>query len=332
MKRGSVLLLGLLALIMGACSGSPSAMPVGAVPTIAQLPTVTDTATSPPIDTATPRPTSTATVSPTASDTPNGTPSNTPTVTPSATITDTPTLLPSPTPTVTLTTRPMNGLDMLGQLARQTTITPLPRQVVAPLESSPRGSTYLQPLLPSYPSSVGVPDLGQNAIPTPLGNLTAAGNCSPAPESFGNVESRYPEVNVRLGCAVGAPTGLGSAYQTYEQGFMIWAANPNGGAGTIYTVYNSGGYQSFTDTWRAGVDPDSGGETAPDGLIAPIRGFGKVWRENIGVRNGLGWATSSETGDNVTLLLYERGLMLLIPQRGEMVVFGADGTWFGVPY
>jgi len=44
-------------------------------------------------------------------------------------------------------------------------------------------------------------------------------------------------------------------------------------------------------------DPERGGATPPAGLFAPIRGFGKLWRENAHVRNTLGWATAPEQAD-----------------------------------
>ena len=36
----------------------------------------------------------------------------------------------------------------------------------------------------------------------------------------------------------------------------------------------------------------------PKGLVEPVRGFGKVWREGTGarVRERLGWATATEKG------------------------------------
>ena len=34
----------------------------------------------------------------------------------------------------------------------------------------------------------------------------------------------------------------------------------------------------------------------PAGLLQPIRGFGKIWRETSGVRDKLGWATVPEQG------------------------------------
>jgi hypothetical protein len=92
-------------------------------------------------------------------------------------------------------------------------------------------------------------------------------------------------------------------------------------------LYNTGTYTRFADTWIDGVDPISGGETAPSGLYEPIRGFGKIWRSDVGVRNGLGWATQPEVGTNVTLMLFQNGQMIALPTLGQVAVMTTVGTY-----
>src|SRR5205814_10439553 len=78
----------------------------------------------------------------------------------------------------------------------------------------------------------------------------------------------------------------------------------------IYVFCDDGTFQQFDDTWREG-QPASGGETPPRGLLEPVRGFGKVWREGTGarVRERLGWATSPEKGGNGAYQRFQRGEM-----------------------
>ncbi len=72
---------------------------------------------------------------------------------------------------------------------------------------------------------------------------------------------------------------------------MIWHApmstrgNPSG---TILVIFNDTPQRfiSYQDQWREG-DPETGGEVAPAGTFTPRRGFGKVWREQLGVRRAL---------------------------------------------
>lgn len=110
------------------------------------------------------------------------------------------------------------------------------------------------------------------------------------------------------------------AFQTYESGAMLWRADTS----TIYVLYSAGGYDSFADTWT----PDEVIEvedTPPDGLIAPERGFGKVWLNNPAVRSGLGWATSAEAGASTTIEEYGSDIYLELP-NGEVLMLGA-GQW-----
>ena len=91
---------------------------------------------------------------------------------------------------------------------------------------------------------------------------------------------------------------------------MIWLedlpgeSTPDGAAKgqTIYVLYyadslqNNGEVGIFADTYADG-DPESDPSIVPPaGLLQPIRGFGKVWRENQAVRDRLGWAVAPEQG------------------------------------
>src|SRR5918997_532794 len=40
------------------------------------------------------------------------------------------------------------------------------------------------------------------------------------------------------------------------------------------------------------------------------RGFGQVWRQEPGVREALGWATTSERSDRATLQFFDNGVMI----------------------
>ena len=117
------------------------------------------------------------------------------------------------------------------------------------------------------------------------------------PDAFG-CPAPFPQYNARM------------ATQPFERGAMTWVEGLDGGMGHIWVVYydNTRGslvWQNFPDTWTEG-QPVSGGEGAPAGLYEPIRGFGKLWRENAAVRNTLGWAVAPETAE-IGHLQYFRG-------------------------
>lgn len=236
----------------------------------------------------------------------------TPSVTPSATITDTPTRTPTQTASPT---QPPSAVNLLAQLALEATV--LPTQFQAP--PPPIGSTVVPP-----PGSV---------LATPL----PATQCQFLPSGgFGLLIINEPALPTQIGCPVGAPpvtASLASAAQTFERGAMVWVS---GSPGVIYVLFNNGTFLRFDDTFVAGVDPESGGQTPPSGLLEPVRGFGKVWRTSDAVRSGLGWATSPETATNAIVQDFERGRMLHLPSRADILILTYQtgptaGLWRAVP-
>jgi hypothetical protein len=157
--------------------------------------------------------------------------------------------------------------------------------------------------------------------------------CANVPQgTFGAIFQSDPNLPAALGCPLApAASSVGDAYQPFQNGFMVWVsslgAQPQS---AIYAIYNNGTYQRFNDTWTEGVDPASGGASPPSpGLLEPVRGFGKVWRENPTVSGTLGWATSGESGGGAQVLMFERGEMINISQTGQtyILITGAPGTW-----
>jgi len=252
------------------------------------------------------------------------------------------------TPTETLPA--LEGLGGLGFLAARATVIPdfltpgtpparsrveIPRVVTA----RPRavaGAVTATPL--GGVPGAAIPTFGapvSGATPTPLGGVAGGDDCrNPAPGGFGAAVANNPLIAVTLGCPVGTPETRASAYQPYQNGFMVWVSSPDG-AGNIYVFDNTNGtVQIFPDTWQSGVDPERGGDAPPDGLTEPIRGFGKVWREQPGVRDALGWATNAEQGAEASLLAFDTGRLLALRQTNQIIAVGNDGLWsaaFGNP-
>lgn len=129
---------------------------------------------------------------------------------------------------------------------------------------------------------------------------------------------------------------VSTSYQPFERGFMIWS-NQIGWypQPVIYVVYEDRAYQRFDDTYDPAVDPSGGGETPPEGLVGPVLGFGKVWREDGGVRAGLGWATAPETPGSGRFQLFEGGDMIWLSQTDRTYVFvvsTGEAREFDVPF
>ncbi len=167
----------------------------------------------------------------------------------------------------------------------------------------------------------------------PVGGVggVATTGCANNPQgSFASIYQADPNMAGAVGCALGGLMSANSAYQTFQNGVMIWVSSLASQSGPlIYVLFNNGTYQRFNDTWTDGVDPSSSGAVAPEGMSEPVRGFGKVWRESSGVRDTLGWATSGENGGSVSIQLFERGEMLAVSQAGQtyILITGAPGTW-----
>lgn len=87
------------------------------------------------------------------------------------------------------------------------------------------------------------------------------------------------------------------AEQPFQRGRMFWL-NPINQIWVLTT--NDGGkpvWEIYEDTFEEGM-PESDPNFAPTepGLLQPIRGFGKIWRENDELRAQLGWAIAEEVG------------------------------------
>jgi hypothetical protein len=278
-----------------------------------QLPT--DLPTNTPDSSASPTPlatwTETATLLPSATDTPTMTPTGTlpptltPTVTPSLTITPTPTYTESSTPTITPTPTPTEApraLNGLIALALQATV-------------------IAQPTVPL------VQQLVQPVVPQP-GQVTAI-CANPPTGGFGVPYASDPALASQLGCPIGSETSAITAVQAFERGMMVYVS---GQPGTIYALFNTGAFRRYTDTFIEGADPERSGETAPTGLLTPVRGFLKIWSGNPDVRSNLGWAVNDEAGNESRILQFERGRMIYLPQRSQTLSLletpGSDtGTW-----
>lgn len=151
---------------------------------------------------------------------------------------------------------------------------------------------------------------------------------------FAAIYNNNPALAAQLSCPTSAANTVLSAYQPFERGAMVWVASQGSlPQSAIYTLFNNNNFQAFSDTWRDGVDPVSGGQQPPAAnLLEPVRGFGKIWRESGGVKDNLGWATSAENGNQAVIQQFERGTMIYLSQTGQtyILINGAPSVWSAV--
>lgn len=87
------------------------------------------------------------------------------------------------------------------------------------------------------------------------------------------------------------------AAQRFEHGLMVWVK----GLGQIFVMFDDGRNPAWLqgdDPWVPGMLEDDPDINPPEGFYEPVRGFGMVWREDVGafwdVRERLGWAVGQE--------------------------------------
>jgi hypothetical protein len=147
--------------------------------------------------------------------------------------------------------------------------------------------------------------------------------CSIVPKyGFGRIWNTYSTVRNKLGCPVADEFSTTAAEEKFIGGYMFWTAvGPK-----VYALYNNGTWQSYSDTWappQAESDPSI---VPPWGYYQPLRGFGKVWRENPSVRGSLSWATEQERGLTLSWQNFAGGSMFWSNRLGIFVLYN-DGTW-----
>jgi len=179
-----------------------------------------------------------------------------------------------------------------------------------------------QAAAPTATPTPGGPTATPTAATTP-GTPTPTPTCSITPiMGFGHVWTTYETVRDRLGCPVEPEKSTWSAEQTFIGGYMFWREDLL----LIYAVYSDGTWQSFADTWDSTQIEEDPTIVPPSGYYQPKRGFGKVWREQPGVRDKLSWATAPERGFAASWQAFDGGLMLWSDHQGFFVLYN-DGTW-----
>jgi hypothetical protein len=139
----------------------------------------------------------------------------------------------------------------------------------------------------------------------------------------------------QMGCPTEAIRDVPMVWQQYERGQMIYVQQdirpPT--ERLIYTLKTDPQplrHARYVDTWDA-PQPSSGGETPPPGRIEPVRGFGKVWREQPGVREALGWATEYEIGDRGVVQRFTNGEILWLYGSDFVYILGPEGQATAFP-
>ena len=161
--------------------------------------------------------------------------------------------------------------------------------------------------------------------PAPVPEPTPAPSPSPTACPSG-LERLGPWQQEQLGCPVSAPREVPMAWQGFERGQMFWQGERREII-VLYSDMEANRWLSFPDTWQEGQpDRDPALQPPPD-REQPIRGFGRVWREELGGPGAtVGWAVQGEQGYTGRWQAFERGQVISAPD-GALYALLADGTW-----
>jgi hypothetical protein len=144
---------------------------------------------------------------------------------------------------------------------------------------------------------------------------------------FGQVFGTMDEAFGLIGCPWSAETGVDVATQRFEHGWMVWrASRDTWDPATIFVLFEDDQhYVRFDDTYSPTADPESGNAIPPPGLLQPVRGFGKVWREGTAarVRDRLGWAKAPESAGRGAMESFDRGALLWTPEPRQIFLLAA---------
>ena len=131
------------------------------------------------------------------------------------------------------------------------------------------------------------------------------------------------------GCPTGPAREVGTVYQAFEGGFMVWRQDTN----EIYVMFKDGSAAYFLESDYAGLPEAAVEEAPPLDRQIPVAGFGKVWANGPNVRSKLGWALDDEQGYNARIQSVASGreprpqyaFYLTLP--GSEVVGSGYGVW-----
>ena len=98
------------------------------------------------------------------------------------------------------------------------------------------------------------------------------------------------------------------AVEKFEKGTMVWSGEK------VYVINNDGTVKEYQDSFKDGMQLKSGAIPPTAYLQEPVRGFGKVWRENNDVKEKLGWATEKEYLSNAKVTTYENGSLFRLEE------------------
>jgi hypothetical protein len=224
-----------------------------------------------------------------------------------------------PTTTTPLPQMPVVTIDSDVVLVTPT-LPPSKTPTITPTQTSTSTPTRTPSITPSITATllVGQAISGQT---TQIAINPASVNC-PFNWFFSN-----PRPNV---CPLGGATMGSGSILYFERGFMVWVEAQD----AIYVFMNDAAFprwQVFNDAFD-GTMPETDPSfdvNVPPMSWQPRRGFGLVWRQQVTVRERIGWAIQeSETAYNVPMQSSADGVIYIgLPNSGVVSLSPTGNLW-----
>ena len=122
-----------------------------------------------------------------------------------------------------------------------------------------------------------------------------------------------------------------AASQAFENGSMLWLGHED----VIFVLFDDGTMTQFDGNQLLGdTETGDGGVSPPQGFVAPIRGFGLVWRgETEGttttwIQDKMGWGLSPELGFETQFQEDMNGGIYVQDANGQLIyLLPASASW-----
>jgi hypothetical protein len=127
-------------------------------------------------------------------------------------------------------------------------------------------------------------------------------------------------------CPLSPASSSSGAFQQFQNGVMIWVQAQD----AIYVIYDAATiprWQVFPDNFVDGTPDDtSWAGTPPQFTYYPRRGFALIWRNQLGVRDRLGWAVSeNEIGYSPQVQVGSDSFIYISDPRGGVLSLTPNG-------
>jgi len=209
------------------------------------------------------------------------------------TLQPTPTQLGGCTPRTdwpTITVLPGDSLFGIAQATGATLDDLVTANCLANADMITAGQTLYVPNAPTSYSGAGSSGQSGGSVYAPPASGGSA-SCGQGYNWFFSFRANFSEPS----CP--GPLTTTSAVGQNFQGGRVYRYAPSAGdaQATIYVIFNDGTWTTFPDTWDQGQPNDDPNIVPPAGWYKPYGAIGKLWREQPGMRDKLGWAYQPES-------------------------------------